>query len=134
MSQVVYKTQEQRLKRTDAILEVYTDRFVEKCGSEDLALIWVLQQDLTEFSVSGNISVCVPQPMSPAVQHETMMGYKLFPYRQQPCMHVCIVFNCSKPRKMEQCLSELYTNKASALPFANSQCISAISISKTQFS
>ena len=50
------KTQEANLKRTDAILEVYTDRFVAKChGNEDLALIWVLQQDLTEFSVSVRI-------------------------------------------------------------------------------
>ena len=47
------KIQEANLKRTDAILEVYTDRFVEKCnGSEDVALIQVLEQDLSELSVS----------------------------------------------------------------------------------
>ena len=50
------KTQQDNLKRTDAILEVYTDRIVEKChGNEDLALIWVLKQDLTELSVSVRI-------------------------------------------------------------------------------
>lgn len=58
--QVAQKTQQDNLKRTDAILEVYTDRFVEKChGSEDLALLWVLQQDLTEFSVSENQRILV---------------------------------------------------------------------------
>ena len=51
------KTQQGNLKRTDAILEVFLDRCVEQnCnGSEDLALICFLEQDLTEFSVSVRI-------------------------------------------------------------------------------
>ena len=36
----------------EAIFEVYVDRFVEKTGSADQALLWVLQQEqFLEFSV-----------------------------------------------------------------------------------
>ena len=54
LSQVTEKTQQLHIRKTDAILEVYTDRFVDKCeGDIDAALLWVINQDLSEFSVSS---------------------------------------------------------------------------------
>ena len=42
------------LTRTEAILEVYVDSFVQETGSEHQALLWVLQQqEFGEFCVSA---------------------------------------------------------------------------------
>jgi ankyrin repeat protein len=50
---VTEKTQRLGLKKTDAILEVYIDRFVGTCeGDVNTALLWIIEQDLSEFSMS----------------------------------------------------------------------------------
>jgi hypothetical protein len=51
---VTEKTQRLGLKKTDAILEVYIDRFVGTCeGDVNTALLWIIEQDLSEFSSKG---------------------------------------------------------------------------------
>ena len=49
--QVKQKTQEMTIKRNDAILEVYTDRIVEKSKDCNQAILWVSKQDISEFFV-----------------------------------------------------------------------------------
>jgi len=49
--QVTQKTQQKKIGRTDAILEVYTDRIVEKVKNIDDALLWIFKQNISEFSV-----------------------------------------------------------------------------------
>jgi len=49
--QVKQKTQQKEIDQTDAILEVYTDRIVEKVKNIDDALLWVFKQNISEFSV-----------------------------------------------------------------------------------
>ena len=49
--QAVEKTQQHNINRTDAIFEVYTDRIVEKTKSCDKGLLWIVSQDISEFSV-----------------------------------------------------------------------------------
>ena len=52
--QAAEKSQQLSLGKTDAILEVYTDRFVDLCeGDINETLLWIVEQDMTEFSVSG---------------------------------------------------------------------------------
>ena len=53
--QVAHKTQQMRIKRTDAILEVYTDRIIEKKSNIDEALLWVTKYAISEFSVCNHI-------------------------------------------------------------------------------
>ena len=50
--QVGRKTQELQVDRTSAIFEVYTDRIIKKTQNCNKALLWLLRQDLSEFSVS----------------------------------------------------------------------------------
>ena len=38
----------------EAIFEVYTDVMVDKAGTNDQALLWVLRQEFKEFCVSYN--------------------------------------------------------------------------------
>ena len=47
------KTQETLINQTDAIFEVYTDRVVKKSTRCDKALLWILSQAISEFSVCG---------------------------------------------------------------------------------
>lgn len=49
--QVARKTQQFEINRTDAIFEVYTDRIIEKTQNCDKALLWIMSQELSEFSV-----------------------------------------------------------------------------------
>ena len=50
--QVAEKTQQMRIGRTDAILEVYTDRIIKKKQNKlDEALLWVTKHAISEFSV-----------------------------------------------------------------------------------
>ena len=50
--QVVQKTQRMKISKTDAILEVYTDRIVEKKSNYDEALVWIFKRKaISEFSV-----------------------------------------------------------------------------------
>ena len=51
--QVALKTQETLINQTDAIFEVYTDRVVKKSTRCDKALLWILSQAISEFSVCG---------------------------------------------------------------------------------
>ena len=51
MLQTAEKTQQLNVNRTDAIFEVYTDRIVEKTKSCDKGLLWIVSQDISEFSV-----------------------------------------------------------------------------------
>ena len=53
--QVAHKTQQMRIKRTDAILEVYTDHIIEKKSNIDEALLWVTKHAISEFSVCNHI-------------------------------------------------------------------------------
>ena len=53
--QVAHKTQQMRIKRTDAILEVYTDRIIEKKSNIDEALLWVTKYAISKFSVCNHI-------------------------------------------------------------------------------
>ena len=50
--QVASKTQQFEITRTDAIFEVYTDRIIEKTQDCDKALLWIVSQEISEFSVS----------------------------------------------------------------------------------
>ncbi|XP_065884791.1 transient receptor potential cation channel subfamily A member 1-like isoform X2 [Dysidea avara] len=50
------KTQQHNLNRTDAIFEVYTDRIVEKTRSCDRGLLWIVSQDISEFSAELFVS------------------------------------------------------------------------------
>ena len=50
--QVVNKTQQFEINRTDAIFEVYTDRIIEKTQDCDKALLWITSQEISEFPVS----------------------------------------------------------------------------------
>ena len=50
--QVANKTQQLQVDRTNAIFEVYTDRIIVKTQNCDKALLWILSQELSEFSVS----------------------------------------------------------------------------------
>lgn len=49
--QVARKTQQLHINRTDAIFEVYTDDIIEQVQSCDKALIWIISQEISEFSV-----------------------------------------------------------------------------------
>ena len=49
--QVANKTQKMLIGRTDAILEVYTDRIIEKEKNLNKALLWVTKHTISEFSV-----------------------------------------------------------------------------------
>ena len=49
--QVARKTQQLHLNRTDAIFEVYTDDIIEQVQSCDRALLWIVSQEISEFSV-----------------------------------------------------------------------------------
>ena len=51
------KTQQLQIDRTNAIFEVYTDRIIEKTQNCDKALLWILSQELSEFSVC-HVNVC----------------------------------------------------------------------------
>ena len=43
----------------EVVFDVYTDIILEEIGSLDVALLWVLLQDITEFSVrTVFLSVC----------------------------------------------------------------------------
>ena len=46
------KTQLLGIGKMEAIFEVYTDVLVEKAGTNDQALLWVLRQEFKEFCVS----------------------------------------------------------------------------------
>lgn len=49
--QVALKTRDMLISQTDAIFEVYTDRIVQKSTNCDKALLWILSQAISEFSV-----------------------------------------------------------------------------------
>ena len=55
--QVARKTQQLQIDRTNAIFEVYTDRIIEKTQNCDKALLWILSQELSEFSVC-HVNAC----------------------------------------------------------------------------
>jgi len=52
--QTAEKTQQHSLNRTDAIFEVYTDCIVKKTKSCDKGLLWIISQEISEFSVCAH--------------------------------------------------------------------------------
>ena len=56
--QVKQKTQEMKIKRNDAILEVYTDRIFR---SRPQAILYVSKQDISEFFVCNYYSTYIAQ-------------------------------------------------------------------------
>ena len=55
--QVTQKAQELSITETDAVFEVYTDRFVNELQSCDKVLLWIFGQDMNNFSVSSLVTI-----------------------------------------------------------------------------
>lgn len=73
--QVVHKTQEMHINKSDAIFEVYTDRIVaemQDCSKALLGIVKISAKKISEFCVRMYTAAC-----------ETQVVYKVTTYVQQ---------------------------------------------------